>query len=226
MIWLGIDTTTSWFSAAILRNNDLMVEHITFLRRSMLKRGDDMLRNLFRDAVLEFSDISGVAVGTGPGSYTGLRVGMGMAQGLKLALDIPLVGVKTSMALASEMEGHGRILVAQDAGRRTGHVVLSLYDGREFPPKEIRVPTIVQPREVASWFKTGDVITGSAAERLIEILGDRIRSECILSRPERAIPRASMLVRIGRVFHETGIFADGTTPTGVYLTEPPKPSPE
>jgi len=224
MIWLGIDTTTSWFSAALNTGDDLIVEHTTLLKRSMLKRGDEMLRYLFRDTGLEFKNIGGLAVGTGPGSYTGLRVGMGLAQGLQLSLDIPFVGVKTSMVLASYMPGYRRIIVAQDAGRRTGHIVLSLYNGNGFPPEEIRPPTIVQPHEVASWYTPGDALVGGAAERFVEMLEDSIQTECNLSVSTQSIPRASVIIRIGRRFHESGFGEDAAVPTGIYLTEPPKPA--
>jgi tRNA threonylcarbamoyladenosine biosynthesis protein TsaB len=224
MIWLGIDTTTSWFSAALSAGEDLIVEHITLLKRSMLKRGDEMLRHLFRDTGLEFNDIRGIAVGTGPGSYTGLRVGMGLAQGLQLSLNIPFVGVKTSMVLASYMPGYRRIIVAQDAGRRTGHIVLSLYNGNEFPPEEIRPPTIVQPHEVASWYTPGDALVGGAAERFVEMLEDSIKTKCSLSVSTQSIPRASVIIRIGRRFHESGSGEDAAIPAGIYLTEPPKPA--
>ena len=226
MNWLGLDTTTSWFSAAISGGNEILVEHITCLRRSMLKRGDEMIETLFRIAGLGYDAVSGIAVGTGPGSYTGLRVGMGLAQGLQLSLGVPLVGVKTSQALASQMQGHRRIIVAQDAGRRTGHVVLSIYDGTVFPPEEKRPPSIVHPPDAVSWYTPGDVCVGGAASRYVEMLGNHVPSTYVLTGPEYSVPRASVIARIGRIIYESGWSSEETIPTGVYLTEPPKPQPD
>jgi tRNA threonylcarbamoyladenosine biosynthesis protein TsaB len=72
---------------------------------------------------LGFSDLDGIAFGMGPGSFTGLRVACGVAQGLAVARDLPLLGVGTldAMALAA---GGGRVIVALDA--RMGEV----YHGR------------------------------------------------------------------------------------------------
>jgi len=98
----------------------------------MLARSDDlagrghaerlipMTKTVLAEAGRHFGDIDRVAVTVGPGSFTGLRVGVAAARGLALALDIPAAGIGTLAALARE--------AAEDAGG--GTVVASLHDGR------------------------------------------------------------------------------------------------
>ena len=78
-----------------------------------------------REEGLGFSDLDGIAFGMGPGSFTGLRVSCGVAQGLAVARDLPLLGVGTldAMALAA---GGGRVIVALDA--RMGEVYCAPFE--------------------------------------------------------------------------------------------------
>ena len=84
-----------------------------------------LLDATLREAGLGFADIDGVAFGIGPGSFTGLRVACGVAQGLAVARDLPMLGIGTleAMALAS---GGERVIVALDA--RMGEVYFGLYE--------------------------------------------------------------------------------------------------
>jgi tRNA threonylcarbamoyladenosine biosynthesis protein TsaB len=94
---------------------------------------------------LGFSDLDGVAFGMGPGSFTGLRVSCGVAQGLAVARGLPIIGIGTldAMALAA---GGGRVIVALDA--RMGEVYYGLFvDGvlqgeiGVCPPERVPLPT-------------------------------------------------------------------------------------
>lgn len=97
-----------------------------------------------REAGLEFADLGGIAFGSGPGSFTGLRVACGVAQGLAFARDLPLLGVGTleAMALAS---GGERVIVALDA--RMGEVYVGFFEHGEqrgeigvYSPQSVPVP--------------------------------------------------------------------------------------
>lgn len=81
--------------------------------------------DLLQSRGLAFSDLDAVAFGSGPGSFTGLRVACGVAQGLAVSRELPLIGINTleAMALAS---GGSRVLVALDA--RMGEVYIGVFD--------------------------------------------------------------------------------------------------
>lgn len=79
---------------------------------------------LLREAGLGFADLDGIAFGAGPGSFTGLRVACGVAQGLAVARDVPLLGIGTLAAMALECGGE-RVIVALDA--RMGEVYFGFF---------------------------------------------------------------------------------------------------
>ncbi|MBU1324229.1 MAG: tRNA (adenosine(37)-N6)-threonylcarbamoyltransferase complex dimerization subunit type 1 TsaB [Alphaproteobacteria bacterium] len=83
-------------------------------------------------AGLEFAGLDGIGVTVGPGSFTGLRVGLAFAQGLGAALDRPVVGVSSLDALASSVAPDGRPVAAVIDARR-GQVYARLFDGAGVP---------------------------------------------------------------------------------------------
>src|SRR5438105_1983662 len=86
----AFDTATSRTSCALLRDGELLGARLTEARE-VLAAADELMR----EAGLEPSGIDAVVVGTGPGSFTGVRMGLATARGLALALDVPVAGVST-----------------------------------------------------------------------------------------------------------------------------------
>lgn len=85
-----------------------------------------MVRELVADSGIEFAAVDRIAVTVGPGSFTGLRVGLAFAKGLSAALDRPCVGVETLEALAASACAPGRVACVIDAGR--GNVYMQLFE--------------------------------------------------------------------------------------------------
>jgi tRNA threonylcarbamoyladenosine biosynthesis protein TsaB len=86
-----------------------------------------MVSKLLDEAGVTSADIDRIGVTVGPGSFTGLRVGLAFAKGLALALDRPCVAIGTLAALAAGIEAGGPIAAAIDAGR--GRVYLQMFEG-------------------------------------------------------------------------------------------------
>jgi tRNA threonylcarbamoyladenosine biosynthesis protein TsaB len=76
-----------------------------------------MLEQLLADAGLRPADLEAVAFGAGPGSFTGLRIACGLAQGLALARDLPVIGISSLEAIAQE-SGESRVVACIDARMR------------------------------------------------------------------------------------------------------------
>ena len=87
-----------------------------------------MVREAMEEAGLCFSDLDRIAVTVGPGSFTGLRVGIAFAKGLALAADAPAVGIGTLEALVAGDSARGRKTAVIEAGR--GGVWLQPFDGQ------------------------------------------------------------------------------------------------
>src|SRR5215471_6969202 len=98
---LALDTSTEWCSAAVGDGGQWHVReaHAGTLHSEHLL---PIVRSLLADAGLALASLDGIAFGAGPGSFTGIRVGCGVAQGLAFGADLPVVAVSTLEALAQE----------------------------------------------------------------------------------------------------------------------------
>ena len=120
---LAIETSTELCSTALLRDDELFVEEI-LAPNQHAERLAPMVRRLLARAGLAAVDLDAFAFGQGPGSFTGLRIACGMAQGLALGAGRPVVPVPSLMALA-EQANASRVIVALDA--RMGETYLAAY---------------------------------------------------------------------------------------------------
>ena len=101
---LNIETSTKACSVALHKNGELIVsrEDVTtnFSHSEKLLK---FISKLFSDTKLSLSDLDAIAVSMGPGSYTGLRIGVSTAKGLCYGLDIPLISISTLKAMSFGM---------------------------------------------------------------------------------------------------------------------------
>ena len=114
---LAIDTATECCSAALLCGERL-IERSELAPRRHAELILPMIDSLLVEAGLSRRSLDGIAVGRGPGAFTGVRLGISVAQGLALGLDIPVVPVSSLAALA------------QDAPDATGDSILAVIDAR------------------------------------------------------------------------------------------------
>lgn len=127
---------------------------------------------LFAETEVDWSRIDGVAVGLGPGSFTGLRIGMATAKGLAATAGKPLLGVSTLDALAGNCMSTRLICAALDARKREVYVAFYRCDGAGVPQR-ISAIRAVDPLKLADEISEPVVIVGDA----VLVYGDHWRRE-------------------------------------------------
>ena len=138
---LALDTSTEWCSAALwLDGRVLASEEHAGQRHSELILA--MIDTLLSDAGIALTACDAIAFGAGPGSFTGLRIACGVAQGLGFATNLPLVGIGTlpAVALASGAE---RVVVCLDA--RMGEVYAAAFERTGSDWSTVRSPCLCSP---------------------------------------------------------------------------------
>src|SRR3982751_1272707 len=105
MIVLGLDTCLASCSVAVRDGARVLASAREVMARGHQERLAPMAQQVMREAGLSFDKLDRIAVTVGPGSFTGLRVGIAFAKGLSAALDIPAAGVGTLEALAGDIPG-------------------------------------------------------------------------------------------------------------------------
>ena len=127
MIVLGLDTCLNACSVAVLDDERVVASAREVMARGHQEQLAPMAQAVMARAGLAFADLDRIAATVGPGSFTGLRVGVAFAKGLALALGKPTVGIGTLEALAAQAPG----LVFPAIDARRGQLYLQAFeDGR------------------------------------------------------------------------------------------------
>jgi tRNA threonylcarbamoyladenosine biosynthesis protein TsaB len=147
VLLLGLDTATPAVTVALHDGAQPLAQLVTVDAHRHAELLAPSIAKIIADAGVSNADLTGIAVGVGPGPYTGLRVGVVTAKVLGATLGIPVYGVCSLDAIAADVEGEGSFLVATDARRR--EVYYARYDetGRRAGP-DVSLPASVPDREL------------------------------------------------------------------------------
>ncbi|OQY07610.1 MAG: tRNA (adenosine(37)-N6)-threonylcarbamoyltransferase complex dimerization subunit type 1 TsaB [Fusobacteriia bacterium 4572_132] len=131
MLILGIETTTKIASIAIFDSEKGIISEITL--QAKINHSDTLMKainGLFEFSGIKKEEIDKIAVGLGPGSFTGIRVGLGTAKGLAYSLKIPLVGINTlDILVQNVMKTDKTIVPLIDARKTRVYYAIYKYEG-------------------------------------------------------------------------------------------------
>ncbi|MBI1363480.1 MAG: tRNA (adenosine(37)-N6)-threonylcarbamoyltransferase complex dimerization subunit type 1 TsaB [Proteobacteria bacterium] len=165
-MWLGIDTTTERLGLALVEAESVLAAETAFVYRDMAAVLHPRLQDMLRRSGVRAAELSGIAVTCGPGSYTGMRLGLAAAQGLALVTGCPVAGVNAQAAIARKCAQEGRPTVVVSRAN-AGDVYVAVFgpDGRV-----LHDTALVDMATAAQLVPAGAVLTGNAAV-LLDVAG-------------------------------------------------------
>lgn len=179
MLTLAFDTATSVATSALVEDGETLGERVGLPGRLL-----EGVEELFNGAGVQPTELQRIVAGTGPGSFTSLRMGLAAARALALALDLSVAGVSTLDALASGAPGALPII---DARRKE---VFTLIDGE---------PVAIGPDRLSNSLLQGRICVGDGAVRYRDVL-EAAGADVPPDDSELHVPRAALHARLARDF--------------------------
>ncbi|MBN9233400.1 MULTISPECIES: tRNA (adenosine(37)-N6)-threonylcarbamoyltransferase complex dimerization subunit type 1 TsaB [Phyllobacteriaceae] len=169
---LAIDCSASLCAACVYdaATDTMLGRHVLDLGKGHAEHLMAVIDKALGEAGVTYADLGAIAVSVGPGSFTGIRVGVSAARGLALALKIPAIGVTTLEALAAEVATafpNRTVLAVLDGGRGEIHAALFGADGAAVHGPAIA--TLAEAAAIANENKP--VLAGNAARTVAEAAG-------------------------------------------------------
>ena len=197
MLILALETATVVSGVAVAAEDRLLAE-VTVARRTHSETLQSHVALALDMAGVSRREVEAVAVSIGPGSFTGLRIGLSAAKAMAYAWGVPLVGVPTLAALAAQFPVP-KVRVAATMDAQKGNVYTAMYEWREKEPVEIS-PLAVCPlaEVVARCAKMEEpvLLTGDAAQKKLA-QGEELPANVRLAPPDMMLPRAAAVARLG-----------------------------
>ena len=218
---LAINTSTLRLSLALIRKSGAIAGEL-FLSTGKRHYGAlfPSLDFLLNSVGIQLPDISCVAVAVGPGSFTGLRVGLATAKGLAHSLRIPIVGVSSLEGLAAQVFHPSLPITVLMESRRNDVFLAQFQWAQEGRLVKITEEQCLPYESLASHVKLPSLFIGSDYETQSHILKKTIDTGLVLASPHMWGPRASAVGLIGLRRYEAGQEDDPATLVPVYLRPP------
>lgn len=196
MIWLGIDTANIPLSIAIVEDGKVITEENTSAKINHSLRAMPAIEEAFKRVNLTPADIDVIAVAEGPGSYTGVRIGVTIAKTLAWTLKKPLVGVSSLKALA--MNGlffNGLVCPLIDA--RRNHVYAGLFEMKDgIVTEKMEDQHILMEDLLENLQKVEEPILfiGTDVALYKEMIKEMLKERAVIAPVQFNLPRASSLI--------------------------------
>lgn len=225
--WLAIDCATDLAGLALVADDRLLEERHWSSRRRHTRELGPALEAMLERQGLGVTELGGIAVAIGPGSYTGLRIGLALAKGLAMGADLPIVGVPTLDILAVALSAPAcprslPLWAVLQAGR--GRVVAACYPaaeaataGRPAAWPDPRALSVMQVADLARLATAPAWLAGeldASARRQLAAPG------LLFLPPAASVRRASWLATLGRRWAAAGMADDPAALAPIYPVQP------
>lgn len=211
---LALETSTEYCSVALWQDGAI-VERCGLAVQKHSEMLIAMLDGVLQDSGFRIQHMDGIAFGMGPGSFTGVRIACGAAQGLAFGASLPVAGICTLQALA-EASGKEKVIAALDA--RMGEIYHAAYEKHDGAWVVVSEPCLCKPEDAPllpgdDWFGAGSGFTMHGA-----VLAERYAGQ-LQGVDGAAVPQAAAIAALGAAQFAQGRGTDAAEALPLYLRD-------
>jgi tRNA threonylcarbamoyladenosine biosynthesis protein TsaB len=193
---LAVDTATKSCSVAIVDKESLLAEMTVVNEQTHTKHLLEMINLVIKHSGLNLSDLNGFAVTRGPGSFTGLRIGISSVKGFAAAQGKPIAGVSSLDALARQVSFSPHLICSLIDARRD-EVYSSKYRYKDGNLKKEGKEQAVSPIDVLDEIDEPCIFVGSGAVQYRNVINDKLGEYAYFAQAYENTIRASTIARLG-----------------------------
>ncbi len=223
---LAIDTSTNTAGIALVQDSEVLAELTWHCGQNHTTQLLPQLAHLLNQTGTNLQSINCIIVARGPGSFNGLRVGISTAKGLAFSLGIPIVGINTLEAEASQHAETGLpVCPILNAGR--GEVATAVYQRKHDAWHQLTTEHITTIEALCPQITTTTIFCGELTPLITTQLTEQLKQRAIIPPPAALFRRASFLAELGLKRLKDGDYDNPSTLQPIYLRQPPitKPKP-
>jgi len=213
---LGIDTSTMSGSIGLIQDEEVISEYLLNVSVTHSERLLDAIGFVLRNARCAVEDLDGLAVSLGPGSFTGVRIGVSTVKGLAYASRKPLVGVSTLDVLAFQVSPTP-YLICPVIDARKGEVYTAFYRYLESTPKRQSEYQVIRPDVLIGMVKEQTIFVGNGVKTFREVLQKSLESLATFPPVPFHLPHGASVARLGLKFLQKGDLLDLATFSPLYV---------
>lgn len=215
MLILGTDTSSGAAAAALMEDGKVICEYTLNINNTHSEKFLPLIERMLSDTSVSYDDIDIFACGLGPGSFTGIRIGVATIKGLCGALAKKAVGISSLKALAYNAKDCGEIIVPVIYAR-CDEVFCAVY---ESDMNEIMAPTVMKISELTDALKDRDALfLGDGALRFADEIKASDRKFRVANE-NMSIMRGGSICALAAEMANGGKFSDYTQLAPVYLRQ-------
>ncbi len=219
MFVLGIETATKTGGVAIISEQGVLAEYTLNIEAAHSERLMSTVARVLLDTGVALEDIDGIAVSIGPGSFTGLRIGVSTVKGIAFTTGKPVVAVPTLRALAANVP-QAEHVVCPVLDARKQQVYAALYRSGEAGMAELMAPTALSLRDLASRLDGPTVFTGEGARLFRTELEALLGGRALFAPLSALTPSAASVAELGLGMLHAGGRTDPGELTPLYIRRP------
>ena len=216
MIILGIETATMTGGLALMDEGKLIAEYTLNMKTTHSSRLMPALDWILRDASLDKKQIDGIAISIGPGSFTGLRIGLATAKGLALGLNIPLIGIRTLDALAHNVP-YPAYQVCAILDARKKEVYSAFYKCENDILVRKSHYQAISPVELVDQIHEKTIMLGDAIDVYREFFKEKLGELVVFAPDAQRLPRSAVIAEMGLAKLKSGEILDLASSEPFYI---------